>query len=58
MQHQVGGGKLALKARGDTMTAASLQIIHDEHAALRAMLHSLSMMLDRGRATRRNRFSM
>lgn len=30
------------------MTATSLQIIHDEHAALRAMLHSLSMMLDRG----------
>jgi hemerythrin-like domain-containing protein len=48
MKHQVGRGKLALKARGDTMPATSLQIIHDEHAALRAMLHSLIMMLDRG----------
>jgi hemerythrin-like domain-containing protein len=30
------------------MTPSSLQIIHDEHAALRAMLQSLTMMLDRG----------
>ena len=30
------------------MKQSSLQIIKDEHAALRAMLQSLTMMLDRG----------